>query len=145
MFCRPSIGNVDAGTNWAALADARRAQAHLRFARAARAPGTRARCRCAPKRPRMAQARDRMPASFAARILHSSIRGYARVLDRHAKGDYDMDVHDIGRVRGITVLFRGPNPGHEVMERMLIYVAVRPEHYDAVRATHGFSFHMDRE
>src|SRR3989338_4087000 len=93
---------------------------------------------------RYAPARDRMPASFAARILHSSIRGYARVLDRHAKGDYDMDVHDIGRVRGITVLFRGPNPGHEVMERMLIYVAVRPEHYDAARATHGFSFHLDR-
>lgn len=91
---------------------------------------------------RYAPRRPRMPASFAARILQSAVRGYIRVLDRHPRTEDDMDVHNIGRVRAITALYTGPSAGHETMERMLVYIGVRPEFYAAVAKTGGFSFHM---
>ncbi len=94
---------------------------------------------------RYAPRRPRMPASFAARILQSTIRGHIRVLDRHPRSEDDMDVHNIGRVRAITALYRGPSAGHETMERMLVYIGVRPEFYASVARTGGFSFHMREE
>ena len=94
---------------------------------------------------RYAPRRPRMPASFAMRILQSTIRGYIRVLDRHPRNEEDMDVHNIGRVRAITALYQGPSAGHETMERMLVYIGVRPEFYAAVARTGGFSFHMREE
>lgn len=93
---------------------------------------------------RYAPTRDRMPASFAERILQSTLDSQILVLDRHPDDEFDMNVKRIGIIRRITAVYTGPDKAHGCMERMIIYVAVYPQHFDLVRKTKGFSFHMEQ-